>query len=71
VAVKEDITDRKQAEQELLKSRETLAEQARMLERAVEQLESVNSVIMRWDISGNVRSLNKFGQELFGYSNCD
>jgi PAS domain S-box-containing protein len=38
VAVKEDITDRKQAEQELLKSRETLAEQARMLERAVEQL---------------------------------
>jgi PAS domain S-box-containing protein len=39
-----------------------------MLERAVEQLESVNSVIMRWDTSGNVRSLNKFGQELFGYS---
>jgi PAS domain S-box-containing protein len=68
VAVKEDITDRKKAEQELLKSRETLADQARMLEKAVEQLESVNSVIMRWDISGNVSGLNKFGQELFGYS---
>jgi PAS domain S-box-containing protein len=68
VAVKEDITDRKKAEQELLKSRETLADQASMLEKAVEQLESVNSVIMRWDISGNVSGLNKFGQELFGYS---
>jgi PAS domain S-box-containing protein len=68
VAVKEDITDRKQTEQELLKSREALTNQASMLEKAVEQLESVNSVIMRWDTSGNVTGLNKFGQELFGYS---
>ena len=68
VAVKEDITDRRQAEQELLKNREALANQARMLEKTVDQLESVNSVIMRWDTSGNVSGLNKFGQELFGYS---
>jgi PAS domain S-box-containing protein len=68
MAVKEDITDRKQAEQEILKSREALANQARMLEKAVEQLESVNSVIMRWDTGGNITGLNKFGQEQFGYS---
>jgi PAS domain S-box-containing protein len=49
-------------------AREALANQASMLEKAVEQLESVNSVIMRWDTSGNVSGLNKFGQELFGYS---
>jgi len=68
VAVKEDITERKQAEQEILKSRTALANQARMLEKAVEQLESVNSVIMRWDTNGNITGLNKFGQEQFGYS---
>ena len=51
-----------------LMAREALARQAKMLERAVEQLESVNSVIMRWDTNGNVTSLNKFGQDQFGYS---
>jgi two-component system sensor histidine kinase/response regulator len=49
-------------------AREALARQAKMLERAVEQLESVNSVIMRWDTNGNVTGLNKFGQEQFGFS---
>jgi PAS domain S-box-containing protein len=64
----QDITERKRAEQELLKNRKALANQASMLEKTVEQLESVNSVIMRWDTSGNITGLNKFGQELFGYS---
>jgi PAS domain S-box-containing protein len=52
-------------------ARQALARQAKMLERVVEQLESVNSVILRWDTNGNVTGLNKFGQEQFGYSEDD
>jgi PAS domain S-box-containing protein len=63
-----DITERKQAEGALFESREKLAKQADMLQMAVEQLESVNSVILRWDPSANITGLNKFGQDLFGYS---
>jgi PAS domain S-box-containing protein len=68
VAVKEDITERKQAQEDLLKSKEKLADQAGKLKKAIEQIESVNSVILRWDTEGNIKALNKFGQELFGYS---
>ena len=63
-----DITERKRAQEELIESREKLANQADMLKTVVEQLESVNSVILRWDPNANITGLNEFGQELFGYS---
>jgi PAS domain S-box-containing protein len=38
------------------------------LRLALDQLESINSVILRWNRDGLVISLNRFGQELFGFT---
>ncbi len=63
-----DITERKKSEREILKNRKDLAKQATELGKALDQLESVNSVIMRWDADGTIIALNKFGLDLFGFS---
>jgi len=38
------------------------------LKRKAEELESVKSVILRWDTEGRIRFINEFGLELFGFT---
>ncbi len=53
-----DISERKQAE-----------EAVRASERKYRQLvESANSIILEWDVNGQVTFLNRFGQNFFGYA---
>lgn len=53
-----DISDRKQAETQL----------ARSEQKYRELVEQANSIILRWDRSGRIRFMNRFGCEFFGYS---
>jgi PAS domain S-box-containing protein len=58
IAMIDDITDRKQAEDRLAESERKY----RML------VEHANSIILRWGSDGRVIFLNEFGQRFFGYS---
>jgi diguanylate cyclase (GGDEF)-like protein/PAS domain S-box-containing protein len=40
-------------------------QQARLYRKLVEE---ANSIFLRWDSQGNIVSINRFGEELFGYS---
>ena len=53
-----DITLRKNAEQQLCKSEEKYRE----------LVENANSIILKWDKTGNVTFLNEYGQHFFGYT---
>jgi PAS domain S-box-containing protein len=58
IAMVEDITERKQAE-------DRLAENERKYRELVE---FANSIILRWNSEGQITFLNEFGQRFFGYS---
>jgi len=58
IAMVEDVTERKQAEDRLAES-----------ERKYRELvELANSIILRWNAEGKITFLNEFGQRFFGYS---
>jgi len=61
VAVKQDITDRKQAEQVIMESR---AKYHNLVENA-------NCIIFQMDTRGNITFFNRFAQEFFGYSEAE
>jgi len=61
VAVKQDITDRKQAEQAI---RESQAKYRDLVENA-------NCIIFQMDTQGNITFFNRFAQEFFGYSEAE
>lgn len=52
-----DITERRKAEEALKKSEQ----------RYRRLIESVNSIVMRWNAEGHITFLNRFGQRYFGY----
>jgi PAS domain S-box-containing protein len=66
-----DITDRKEAEKALSEQFALLEESRSELKLALDQLESVNSVILRWNPKGLITGLNSFGQELFGFTESE
>ena len=53
-----DISERKRMEEELRRSEEKYRE----------LVQNANSIILKWDRSGEVLFLNEFGQHFFGYS---
>jgi len=53
-----DVTERKRAEAHLIESEKQYRE----------LVELANSIILRWDIHGNVTFMNEFGQRFFGYN---
>jgi PAS domain S-box-containing protein len=57
LAVAEDITERKRAEMAL---RESEAKYRDLVKNA-------NSIIIRWDLNGNLTFFNEFAEEFFGY----
>jgi PAS domain S-box-containing protein len=61
VAVKQDITDRKQAEQAI---RESQAKYRDLVENA-------NCIIFQMDTQGNITFFNRFAQDFFGYSEAE
>lgn len=61
VGIIRDITERKIVENELAEKRERL-------ELALDEIESVSSVIIRWNPNGEIVDINKFGCSLFGYT---
>jgi PAS domain S-box-containing protein len=96
VGTHKDITERKEAEEELKIRREHLEElidertkdlqkaneglmeeiaERRLVEEALREserkyrdlVESANSIILRWDVEGNITYLNPYGLDLFGY----
>jgi PAS domain S-box-containing protein len=56
-----DITDRKQAEQEIRESRAKYRD----------LVENANSIIFQMDTQGNITFFNRFAQEFFGYSEAE
>src|SRR5271157_5218435 len=58
MAVKEDITERKLAEEALRASEEKYRE----------LVETANSIILRFDVHGNLTFFNEYAEKLFGYS---
>jgi PAS domain S-box-containing protein len=56
-----DITERKQAEAEILEAKN-------VADSALRELEGVNSVILRWTPDTTISSINDYGCDLFGYS---
>jgi len=58
VGVGIDVTERKRAEAHLIESEKQYRE----------LVELANSIILRWDIHGNVTFMNEFGQRFFGYN---
>jgi PAS domain S-box-containing protein len=56
-----DITERKQAEAEILEAKN-------VADSALRELEGVNSVILRWTPDARISSINDYGCDLFGYS---
>ena len=61
VAVKQDITDRKQAEQAIMESRAKYRD----------LVENANCIIFQMDTRGNITFFNRFAQEFFGYSEAE
>jgi two-component system sensor histidine kinase/response regulator len=61
VAVKQDITDRIQAEQEIRESRAKYRD----------LVENANSIIIQMDTRGNITFANRFAQDFFGYSEAE
>lgn len=55
------ITERKSAEEALRKSEKKYRE----------LVESANSIIIRWDVEGNIKFANEFAREFFGYSESE
>ena len=55
-----DITGRVRAESEILQAKKTADE-------ALEELENVSSVILRWLPDGTITSINAYGMNLFGF----
>jgi diguanylate cyclase (GGDEF)-like protein/PAS domain S-box-containing protein len=49
----------------ILSVQRTGVRQARLYRKLVEE---ANSIFLRWDHKGNIVSINRFGEELFGYS---
>ncbi len=58
-SVGRDITEQKHVEEALVKSEEKYRE----------LVENANSIILRWDKTGNITFFNEFAQRFFGYSN--
>jgi polar amino acid transport system substrate-binding protein len=56
-----DITQRQKAEKEILEAKATA-------DKALGELESVSSIILRWRPDLNVVSVNQYGLDFFGYS---
>jgi PAS domain S-box-containing protein len=67
----QDVTHLKQTQAELQRLNEELEkrvmERASELARAAEELQSVSSVILRWDPEGNVLYMNEYGLKLFKF----
>jgi two-component system sensor histidine kinase/response regulator len=61
VAAKQDITDRKQAEQAIMES------QAKYRDL----VENANCIIFQMDTRGNITFFNRFAQDFFGYSEAE
>jgi PAS domain S-box-containing protein len=61
VAVKQDITDRKKAEQAIMESRAKYRD----------LVENANCIIFQMDTRGNITFFNRFAQEFFGYSEAE
>jgi PAS domain S-box-containing protein len=61
VAVKQDITDWKQAQQAIVESRAKYRD----------LVENANSIIFQMDIRGRITFLNRFAQDFFGYSEAE
>ena len=61
VAVKQDITDQKQAEQAIRESRAKYRD----------LVENANCIIFQMDTEGNITFFNRFAQDFFGYSETE
>ena len=61
VAVKQDITDRKQAEHAIIESRTKYRD----------LVENANCIIFQMDTRGNITFFNRFAQDFFGYSEAE
>jgi PAS domain S-box-containing protein len=61
VAVKQDITDRKRAEQTIMESRAKYRD----------LVENANCIILQMDTRGNITFFNRFAQGFFGYSEAE
>jgi PAS domain S-box-containing protein len=61
VAVKQDITDRKHAEQAISESRTKYRD----------LVENANCIIFQMDTRGNITFFNRFAQDFFGYSQAE
>jgi PAS domain S-box-containing protein len=61
VAVKQDITEQKRAEQAILESRAKYRD----------LVENANCIIFQMDTRGNITFFNRFAQEFFGYSEAE
>jgi PAS domain S-box-containing protein len=61
VAVKQDITDRKQAEQAIMESRAKYRD----------LVENANCIIFQMDTRGHITFFNRFAQDFFGYSETE
>ncbi len=56
-----DITQREKAEKEILEAKKTADD-------ALDELENVSSIILRWLPDATITSINTYGMDLFGYS---
>jgi len=61
VAVKQDVTDRKQAEHAIIESRAKYRD----------LVENANCIIFQMDTRGNITFFNRFAQDFFGYSEAE
>ena len=70
-----DVTVRKQAEAEIARYQENLESLVERrtadLARSTEELENVSSVILRWSPDGTINFLNRYGLDLFGYTEAE
>lgn len=56
--LREEVNERQRAEKSLIESEEKYRD----------LVESANSIILRWDIEGNITYMNPYGLDFFGYS---